>query len=45
MTLLTQPAVAAVIGWLAFDEVLAPPDLLGMVLVGGALVLVRARKG
>lgn len=44
MALLTQPAVAAVIGWLAFGEALEPADMLGMVLVGAALVLVRARK-
>lgn len=44
MALLTQPAIAAAVGWLAFGEVLAPPDVLGMVLVGAALVLVRARK-
>ncbi|HZH06390.1 MAG TPA: DMT family transporter, partial [Lautropia sp.] len=45
MALLTQPAIAAVIGWVAFGETLEPPDMLGMVLVGAALVLVRARKG
>jgi drug/metabolite transporter (DMT)-like permease len=44
MALLTQPAIAAVIGWLAFDEVLEPADMLGMALVGAALVLVRARR-
>ncbi|WP_120076993.1 DMT family transporter [Aurantiacibacter odishensis] len=41
IALLTQPAVAALIGWLAFDEVLVPLDLLGIVLVGSALVLAR----
>ena len=44
MALLTQPAIAAATGWLAFGEVLEPPDFLGMALVGAALVLVRARK-
>lgn len=41
IALLTQPAVAALIGWLAFDELLVPLDLLGIVLVGSALVLAR----
>ena len=41
LALLTQPAIAATIGWLAFGEVLAPLDVLGMVLVGLALVLAR----
>lgn len=44
MALLTQPAIAALTGWLAFGEVLEPADMLGMVLVGASLVLVRARK-
>lgn len=39
--LLTQPALAVVAGWLAFDERLGALDLLGMVLVGMALVLAR----
>lgn len=42
MALLTQPAVAALVGWLAFGEMLVPLDILGMVLVGAALVLARA---
>lgn len=41
MALLTQPAVGAVVGWLAFGEVMLPYDILGMVLVGAALVLAR----
>ncbi len=41
MALLTQPALAAIIGWLAFGEVLMPMDIVGMVLVGAALVLTR----
>lgn len=44
MALLTQPAVAAAIGWLAFGEVLEPADMLGMALVAAALVLVRRAK-
>lgn len=41
LVLLTQPALAALVGWLAFTEVLAPADLLGMSLVGGALLLAK----
>lgn len=44
MALLTQPAVAAAIGWFTFGEVLEPADIAGMALVGAALVLVRARR-
>jgi drug/metabolite transporter (DMT)-like permease len=43
MALLTQPAIAALVGWLAFGEVLGAPDILGMALVSAALVLARAR--
>lgn len=42
MALLTQPAIAALTGWLAFDERLAWPDIAGMALVAGALVIARA---
>ena len=42
MALLTQPAIAALVGWLAFGELLAPLDIFGMTLVGTALVLARA---
>lgn len=41
MALLTQPAIAAVTGWLAFDEVLGWPDIAGMALVAAALVIAR----
>lgn len=41
IALLTQPAVAAMIGWLAFGEWLVPLDVVGIVLVGSALVLAR----
>lgn len=44
MALLTQPAVAALSGWLAFDERLAWPDIMGMALVAAALVIARAGK-
>lgn len=42
MALLTQPAVAATIGWMVFGELLVPLDILGMVLVGTALILARS---
>lgn len=42
MALLTQPAIAALTGWLAFDEVLGVPDIAGMALVAAALVIARA---
>ena len=38
---MTQPIVAALTGWLAFDETLGALDIVGAVLVGLALVLVR----
>lgn len=44
LALLTQPAIAATIGWLAFGETLAPMDVLGMVLVGAALVLAKTSE-
>ncbi|MXO75819.1 EamA family transporter [Altererythrobacter aerius] len=44
MALLTQPAIAALVGWLAFDEVLGPADIAGMVLVSAALVIARQRS-
>ncbi|WP_034157660.1 DMT family transporter [Sphingomonas sp. ERG5] len=39
--LLTQPAVAAAVGWLVYDERLGTADWIGAVLVAIALVLVR----
>ena len=42
LALLTQPAVAALAGWLAFGEVLSLTDVLGMALIAGALVLATA---
>lgn len=41
IALLTQPAVAAVVGWLSFGEVLSLIDIFGIALVGSALVLAR----
>lgn len=44
VVLLTQPAVAALAGWFAFDETMGLPDMLGMALVGAALVIARLGK-
>lgn len=41
LTLLVQPAVAALAGWLAFGELLGPIDIFGGMMVGVALVLIR----
>lgn len=41
LTLLVQPAVAALTGWLMFGETLGPIDIFGGMLVGAALVLIR----
>lgn len=43
LALLTQPAVASLYGWLVFGEVLSALDIAGMVLVGAALAVSRAR--
>ena len=42
VSLLTQPAVAVVVGWYAFAEVLSGWDALGMGLIAAALVLARS---
>ncbi|MEM1053107.1 MAG: DMT family transporter [Pseudomonadota bacterium] len=44
MTLLTQPAIAAVIGYFAFEEVLSALDVVGMLLLGSALVVARVAQ-
>ena len=44
LALLTQPAVAAVIGYAVFGEVLTALDIIGMVLLGSALVVSRASQ-
>jgi len=41
LALLTQPAVSALAGWLAFDEVLSAGDVAGMVLLAGALAMAK----
>jgi drug/metabolite transporter (DMT)-like permease len=41
LTLLTQPAISALVGWIAYGETLSPLDWLGALAIAGALVLVR----
>jgi drug/metabolite transporter (DMT)-like permease len=41
LALLTQPAIAALAGWLAFGETLGAIDVVGMALVAAALVIAR----
>ena len=41
LTLLTQPAIAALVGWLAYGETLSPLDWIGAAAIAAALVLVR----
>jgi len=41
LTLLTQPAISALVGWIAYGETLSPLDWLGAFAIAGALVLVR----
>ena len=45
LALLTQPAISAFIGWLAYGETLAAIDWVGAAAIGVALVLVRLRLG
>lgn len=44
LALLTQPAVAALLGWLAFGETLELLDLAGMAMVAAALTLARSTQ-
>lgn len=41
LTLLVQPAIAALTGWFFFGETISPIEIVGMILVAAALVLVR----
>ena len=41
LALLTQPAISAAIGWLAYRETLSVADLVGAIGIAAALVLVR----
>jgi len=43
LALLLQPVVASIYGWAAFGEVLSGLDIAGMVLVGAALAVARAK--
>ncbi|MFT3978331.1 MAG: DMT family transporter [Sphingomonas bacterium] len=45
LALLTQPVVAATIGWVVYRERLGPLDLIGAVLIAVALVMVRRASG
>ncbi|MFO1255527.1 MAG: DMT family transporter [Sphingomonadaceae bacterium] len=45
LALLTQPAIAVALGWLAFGETLVPVDFLGMAMVAAALALARSTEG
>lgn len=42
LVLLTQPAISALVGWLAYGETLSPIDWVGAAAIAIALVLVRA---
>lgn len=44
LALLTQPAISAFMGWIAYGETLTPLDWLGAVAIAAALVLVRLRR-
>ena len=41
LALLTQPAISAFVGWLAYGETLSPLDWIGAAAIAAALVLVR----
>jgi drug/metabolite transporter (DMT)-like permease len=41
LTLLTQPAISALVGWLAYGETLSAVDCVGAAAIATALVLVR----
>ncbi|ALR19374.1 DMT family transporter [Sphingobium baderi] len=41
LSLMIQPAVSAVVGWLLFDERMSVTDLVGMIAIAAALILVR----
>lgn len=45
LALLTQPAIAALIGWLAYGEAMTSLDFAGALAIAVALVLVRLRGG
>ena len=41
LTLLTQPAISAFVGWAAYGETLSPLDWIGAAAIAAALVLIR----
>ena len=41
LVLLTQPAISAFVGWIAYGETLRPLDWLGAIALAAALVIVR----
>lgn len=41
LALLTQPAISAAIGWLAYRETLSPRDAIGALAIAAALIIVR----
>jgi drug/metabolite transporter (DMT)-like permease len=41
LTLLTQPAISALVGWLVYGETLGALDWIGAIAIAAALVLVR----
>jgi drug/metabolite transporter (DMT)-like permease len=41
LALLTQPAISAAVGWIAYRETLSPTDIAGAIAIAAALVLVR----
>ena len=41
LALLTQPAISATVGWLAYGETLSATDVIGAIGIAAALVLVR----
>jgi drug/metabolite transporter (DMT)-like permease len=41
LTLLTQPAISAFVGWFAYGETLSPLDWIGAAAIAAALVLIR----
>jgi drug/metabolite transporter (DMT)-like permease len=41
LALLTQPAISALVGWMAYGETLSPLDWIGAAAIAAALVLVR----
>jgi drug/metabolite transporter (DMT)-like permease len=41
LVLLTQPAISAFVGWIAYGETLRPIDWIGAIALAAALVIVR----